>query len=591
MTAGSAKRHARLLTFFVFLLAGAAALALVLQSCRGTSTAKPELQKESARQEIAGLIDALRTADPFIESDFARRAGRNANRLLHAGKPAMDMVSQAAASEEDDFARARLNAVLACARWGFGPYFIFELDPNFVGELYTREAPPKGDWLPSLETFLEARDAPKLVKAFTLNDPHASYYIFDFIEKLAPDALKPLLEALTDKHPYFHFCVTVAIMRLAPHTLTELRELAGDDNPDIRDRAVWALGLSGSSDAVGPLTEALKDEEASVRSSAAYMLAMIPKNSAVEHLIPALEDTDDDVAVMCANALGVIGDDAATEALQAYVRSGKEDAKRWGTSALAGIGPSCAGLLVSLLRDPDEETRLRAANALAELRGKTTIPELTAAASAAEKSPAVRAAAADALGYIGGKRAAEVLMKTLRDSDPEVRSSSAYALGRMRFTRAADSLAGLLEDDDARVRMAAISSLAKLGGTRVLDILVESLSNPELSPLAATGIKSYGASAGPALTEAFQKMPAQAKCTIARLLAEAGIADGVPALIDGLADADINVRFCSDKALRIITGHETSYKCDAPLAERAKGQEEWRKWRKENDSQKQEQDR
>ena len=61
----------------------------------------------------------------------------------------------------------------------------------------------------------------------------------------------------------------------------------------------------------------------------------------------------------------------------------------------------------------------------------------------------------------------------------------------------------------------------------------------------------------------------------------------MPTLIYSLTDLDMNVRFCADKALKLLTGHETAYKCDAAETERIKGQEEWRKWWEQTKKEKQ----
>jgi len=532
-------------------------------------------------QEMKELIVYLRDSSPFIETDFLRRAGRAVRRLKGAGMPAWEGIARAMEKEDDDFARGRLNAALACMRWGFSAYYIWELDSNFIGELYATRTPEKGEWYSSLETFFKAGDAPKLVQAFSLNDPHASHYIFDFVQKLGSAALKPLLEALSEDHPYFMFCVRIALMRIAPSLVRELKAMANDKKPEIRSRAVWALGLSGSNEAVPLLCRALKDEMPTIRSSAAYMLGMIPDRRSVGFLAAALEDSDEETRAFAAQALGIIGDPSAIKPLVNYVKNGDADAKREGASALAGIGEQAAHELMVMLKSESAQARAAAAAGLAESASASALKPLIDALSDSDSQ--VRAAAANALGRLGGSEAEKALSGLLSDKDPELRSAGVYALGQMRARGSEQALTGLLEDKDARVRMAAISALCRTGGARALVALVESLGNPELAPLTINGIKNYGRNAGPVLVDTFPKLPPDGKCTVARLLAEIKHVRGVPILIDGLADNDIDVRFCSQKALRIITGHETSYKCDAADTERAKGQEEWREWWKNHE--------
>jgi HEAT repeat protein len=464
-------------------------------------------------------------------------------------------------------------------RWDFSPHLVFLLKESFVfvGELYTREAPPRGEWFSTLTKFYRIKDAPMLIKTFELKDPAASFYIFDFLERLGPAALKPLLEALfREENPYCAFCVKLSLMRVAPRALKELRELAIDPEEKVRAMAVRALGLSSRKEAVPALIRALDDESANVRYNAAVMLSVVPDRRAVASLADALKDSDDIVPAAAAYALGVIGDPAAIRPLQEYFCSTRPGARQGGASALAGTGEQSTQVLLTFLKDPDEETRIASACALAELRSTSTVPGLKKALS--DKSEHVRSAAADALGYTGGPGVTEALKKALSDPGVGVRTCATHSLGRLKDPTAADALAAMLKDKDMRVRLAAANVLGEIGGERALEILIELLANPELAPLAVSGIKSYGASAAPALMAAMPASSVSVRCQIIGCLAETHIVEAVPLLLDGLGDPDVDIRYCANKALKMITSHETSYKCDVPEAERAKGMEEWRAW-------------
>jgi HEAT repeat protein len=552
-------------------------------------SALPEPAFEStvslSEREIAGLIEALLQADSWFEKDYARRAGRIAERLVQAGLPAWRAVCSALDGTGDEFARSRLNAVLACMRWRFSPYTVFLLESQtssrfdqFLGELYTRAAPPKGEWFEKLQKLFDNKDAPALMKSFTDEmNPDASYYIVEFLEKLGEHALKPLLEALLrEEHPYAAFCIRISLMRVAPGNLARLREYAADPSEKVRLVAVRALGLSGRKDAVPAIVRALGDESADVRYNAATMLSLIPDRRAVSGLVRALKDKDDEVAYSAARALGIIGDPEATKPLQEYFHSGKESAMESAASALAGIGEQSAQVLMSFLSDPEESVRVEAAAAMSQLRSPSTVPALLKALT--DKSLLVRLAAVDALAYTGGRGVPEALRGLLSDADDEMRAEAARALGRLRDEASAEALGAALKDEVVTVRLAAISALGKVGGGRALDILAGSLANPELAPLAAPGIRKYGDSAGPPLLQALAAADPEARSWIIGLLADLHIMAAVPALVERLADPDTNTRFCADKALGIITGHETSYKFDAPEAERAEGAKEWRQW-------------
>src|SRR5207245_1728029 len=73
-------------------------------------------------------------------------------------------------------------------------------------------------------------------------------------------------------------------------------------------------------------------------------------------------------------------------------------------------------------------------------------------------APAIRAAAADALGALGGgdQETEEALCFALADEAVEVRAAAARALGRFASPPAASALAGAATDGDPGVRVAAV---------------------------------------------------------------------------------------------------------------------------------------
>src|SRR5450759_2332909 len=72
-----------------------------------------------------------------------------------------------------------------------------------------------------------------------------------------------------------------------------------------------------------------------------------------------------------------------------------------------------------------------------------------------QKDPAVRRAAAEALGQIGDARAVEPLIAALKDESWGVRRAAAEALGQIGDARAAEPLIAALKDPYADVRNAA----------------------------------------------------------------------------------------------------------------------------------------
>jgi HEAT repeat protein len=182
--------------------------------------------------------------------------------------------------------------------------------------------------------------------------------------------------------------------------VSALATILGDDHPEVRDRAAWALGELEEPSAVPALARALGDQDATVREKAAWALGEIEDPSAVAGLTAALKDHDPKLRRMVVWALGEIEDPAAIPAL------------------------------LDALKDADEQLRGKAAWALGEVEDARAVPGLVAAL----KDPhwEVRKMAAWALGEIEDASAIEPLQAARYDVNVQVREAVMHALRELR---------------------------------------------------------------------------------------------------------------------------------------------------------------
>ena len=134
--------------------------------------------------------------------------------------------------------------------------------------------------------------------------------------------------------------------------------------------------------------------------------------------------------------------------------------------ALLRMGATIADQLASFLEIHSglpAESGLRVAESLAEPR---FLP--AALRHAAAEEIAVRTAAANLLGAIGGAESAARLTELLKDPDSLVRAAAAHGLGRMQHWPAAAQLAECLQDPAWRVRRDAGLALRALGAPGAL---------------------------------------------------------------------------------------------------------------------------
>jgi len=139
----------------------------------------------------------------------------------------------------------------------------------------------------------------------------------------------------------------------APATDAVLRAL-GDQDPEIRSAAAWALTQMAAPTAVPALAKSLADPNPRVRSLSAVALGSLRAKAvaAVPSLVAALGDSEAYVRAPAADALGSIGPSAkaAVEALIEHLQVQDEQTYvvRSLAAALGNIGPDAASALPAL---------------------------------------------------------------------------------------------------------------------------------------------------------------------------------------------------------------------------------------------------
>ncbi len=132
--------------------------------------------------------------------------------------------------------------------------------------------------------------------------------------------------------------------------------------------------------------------------------------------------------------------------------------------ALGRLGDkSIAPLLIPLTQDPNWFVRDSALEALTAIKAS---PEAGIEQMMASTDSYTRARAATTLGALGYAPAIDSLIRALADSDEIVKRAAATALGEMKATKATDALIALLKEEDSSVRKAAAVALGRIGDRR-----------------------------------------------------------------------------------------------------------------------------
>ena len=236
-----------------------------------------------------------------------------------------------------------------------------------------------------------------------------------------------------------------------------LRQGSTDKNPETRRQAVAAAGSIGTSspDAVKFVEDGLKDMDSLVRQTAAGELGEMKSKQSIPALKTALDDPSAEVAFAAAKALWDMGDNTGRnliedvltgqqKASEGLVNGAVQDAKRKAheprTLAVMGfkeasgalLGPFNIGVIAAeqAFKDGSAGARALASTLLARNCDAQSLRLLEWSATE-DKSWAVKASVAKALGQCGSQNTIPTLERNLSDSHAAVRFMSAAAIIRI----------------------------------------------------------------------------------------------------------------------------------------------------------------
>ncbi|MEO5588777.1 MAG: HEAT repeat domain-containing protein [Gemmatimonadaceae bacterium] len=253
-------------------------------------------------------------------------------------------------------------------------------------------------------------------------------------------ALQPLLGLVSDKAEIVRLASVAAIGRLDSVNAgaTLIRVLREDQSPAVRRTAAWALGHLESRDAVQALSATLqRDSDARVREMSAWALGSIEARSASAALLAAARrDADEAVRETSAWALGRLEDAGVLDALSQVAATDRSARVRgtaaWSIGQLGDGEHRVPAPLLQLLRDGDDDARLKAAWAISQIGDSAAIPAVKAALKV-ERNETINKALTRAL-VRSGESSAAVFSELLDSKDPNVREAAVRGLaGRRSF--------------------------------------------------------------------------------------------------------------------------------------------------------------
>jgi len=379
---------------------------------------------------------------------------------------------------------------------------------------------------------------------------------------LGEPAVPALIDLLKGDDPNLRWMACVSLGRVGPAARSAVPALIEAlRSPDREAREHVARALAGvGTDAVGPLTRALRDRDPKVRGGAALAIEVLGGRAkdSVPALVASLSDPEppDDPEPPRGPSFGD------------WQREGEPRPSGY-YAALRAIGPPAVPALLERLGAPERQARVVALQALGFLGddAKSAVPRLIGLLS----DPDLRGEAASALGGIGARDAIPALIAGLKDPDPDFRARAAETLGRIGWERQAAQystrtvargavapLAAALKDPDPGVRAAAARALRDIGSEASVAIpeLVAALSDPvagvRLAALRAFGRVGYVPAGSRGVGLALLKDPdPRVREAATGAIDEDALKTGtaVAGLLAALKDQDADVRAAAARAL------------------------------------------
>jgi HEAT repeat protein len=279
-----------------------------------------------------------------------------------------------------------------------------------------------------------------------------------------------------------------------PAVVDALLKAVDDENPRVRNEAIYALGVVArpplADDAADRLIKALDHYDPAIRAAAAKVIGRLGVKRASDTLIKSINDSNAAVRYASMRALGEIREERAVQALTEQFKYYSKGEGAWSAlDALARIAHvSSAPLFKSRLADSDAYMRRAAAEGLARL-GDASESTAVQSAVTTEPSPMVRAAMTFAMVKLGKNYLARLvdyfesdrtslqvqeylleigpsvlpeLTASLKQPDAGVRAGVAEVIGALGNSESVALLEPLTKDRDRGVAETAAAAIERI---------------------------------------------------------------------------------------------------------------------------------
>ena len=326
--------------------------------------------------------------------------------------------------------------------------------------------------------------------------------------------------------------------------------LETDQSAPLRAAAVHVIARANI-DTSAAMTRAMADLDPVVRAAALDELAPGLGREADPFLLQGLSDGEESVRRAAMNQLATKEDSDHEFVWSALRQCRPEERTELGSVFSHSNDAALTELALKHHASPDQEERVLALE-LAGWSGSQACLEASIQ-SLQDPVPAVRAAAASALGRLRDTSAVQALGNAIGDSFPEVRVEAVRALGVIDDEAVLGFLVAALQDNDAGVRTVASEVLTQWSSPAVAKRLAGVLAVPNLRDAATDLLRKIGPSSQELLIDVLLHGTPEVVPIVGGLLRDLV---GVARLADRLTSTEADARLRAVEAIGAIGGPE-----------------------------------
>jgi len=260
-----------------------------------------------------------------------------------------------------------------------------------------------------------------------------------------------------------------------------LRKLLSDSNKDVVSEALFALGLIGDPSSVEAIISCALSNTIEAKKEAILALGRIGSEKAKKFIVEQLSNFNPLIRVTSCYALVLTRDSLATTRCISLLTDPSSKVLQASLYALGRLKVKGGEAhIVELLGHSESMVRLRAVEALGKLKFKKAVSAISLLAMR-DKDRMVRLKATEALSRIGTKEAIKTLEKLAGSEDPYIQIVALEGIAKSKKSSSYKEIAHCMESPSAMVRRACLKALVETGGRKALDIVRKTIE--EQTPL------------------------------------------------------------------------------------------------------------